>query len=698
MTDRSSAAARPVRSAGGAVLIGVDVGGTFTDVVMIESASGRTMSAKVPTTPEDQSIGFVNGILKILADNGADGSAVSQVLHGTTVATNVILEGKGAAAILITSRGFRHVLEIGRHDIPRKANMFSWVKPARPVHPKDIFEIASRTEPDGSELHAVDPDEVRALARKLRALGRREIAVCLMHSYANPAHERQVRDLVLEVVPDALVSISSEILPVFREYERAMVTILNIYVMPAVASYVTRLEQRMLDCGITAPLLLMKSSGGVTGAETVRRAPVQTALSGPAAGVIGATQVGIAAGFENMVTIDIGGTSADVALIRAGRHGVTNRGRISNWPLHTPMIDITTIGAGGGSIARVSPGGGLMVGPDSAGAAPGPACYGRGGVEPTVTDANLVLGRVCSSLLDGSFALDRQAAREAIRMRVAEPLGISVERAAEGILEVVNNAMVGAIRQVSVERGHDPRDFALLAFGGAGPMHGGSMARLLGMRTIIVPPAPGVLAAFGLLVADIRTDLSRTCFEPPPDYDIARIQGIFAEVDGQAMAWLAAEGVPADHRETGWQASFRYAHQGFELTVPWSGKVATEQALHATIAEFHALHQQLYTFAQTDTPVELVTLHVTAIGRLRRPQATSAPVAQASLRPAPVARETMIVDGIGHDSPVYKRSHLAVGAVLHGPAIVLQLDSTTTLLPGQVARVALSGALIITET
>ena len=693
----SAAGSLPVGASAAPVVIGVDVGGTFTDVVLVDTVSGALRTAKVPTTPEDQSIGFVNGIRRILADGDLPGSVVAQVLHGTTVATNVILEGKGAGAALITSRGFRHVLEIGRHDIPRKANMFSWVKPGRPVHPKDIFEIGGRTEPDGSELHPVDAAEVRALARQLRERGLRAIAVCLMHSYANPAHERQVRALVQEEMPDALVSLSAEILPVFREYERAMVTILNIYVMPAVATYVNRLEERLRGNAIAAPLLLMKSSGGVTSVDTVRREPVQTALSGPAAGVIGATQIGLAAGFANLITIDIGGTSADVALIRDGQHGVTNRGRIGNWPLNTPMIDITTIGAGGGSIARVSPGGGLVVGPESAGAVPGPACYRRGGTEPTVTDANLVLGRVCAKLLDDSFPLDRAAAHEAIRSRVAEPLGLSVERAAEGILEVVNNAMVGAIRQVSVERGHDPRDFALLAFGGAGPMHGGAMARLLGMRTIIVPPGPGVLAAHGLLVADIRTDLSRTCLERPPAYNLERVRRGFAELEAQARAWLAAEGVPEARRETAWQASFRYAHQGFELTVAWSDREVTAASLGAAIDNFHALHEQLYTFAQTDTPVELVTLHVTAIGRLKRPAPAALPAAGGA-RPVAIGQETMIVDGRRHAAPVYRRAQLAVGALVEGPAIIVQLDATTTLLPGQVATVHASGSIIVTET
>ncbi|MGE4014216.1 MAG: hydantoinase/oxoprolinase family protein, partial [Alphaproteobacteria bacterium] len=403
------------------------------------------------------------------------------------------------------------------------------------------------------------------------------------------------------------------------------------------------------------------------------------------------------AGLPNLISIDIGGTSADVCLFRDGQHAVTTRGRIGDWPLQTPMIDITTIGAGGGSIARVSPGGGLAVGPESAGAVPGPACYGRGATEPTVTDAHLVLGRLCPALLDDAFPLDRDAARDVVRRRVAEPLGISVERAAEGILEVVDHAMVGAIRLVSVERGFDPRDFALLAFGGAGPLHGGALARLLGMQTIIIPPAPGVLSAYGLLVADIRNDLSRTCFEPPPNYDLDRIRATLADLERQAKEWLIAEQVPAADRETTWHASFRYAHQGFELTVPWSGKSVVQAKLRETIDRFHRLHEQLYTFSQTDTPVELVTLHVTATGHLKRPRAFARSAA-AKIKPTPIGRQTMHVGGRNFAAPIYQRAHLAVGAKVRGPAIVAQLDATTVLLPGQVGSVHSSGALIVTET
>lgn len=678
------------------VILGIDIGGTFTDVVLMDTSTGRQHLAKVPSTPEDQSVGFVAGIAQVLESHGIEPSAVESIYHGTTVATNLILEGKGTPLALITNRGFRHVLEIGRHDIPRKANMFSWIKPPRPVHPGDIHEIDGRLDADGSEREPLNRDQIIAVARQLSASGCKAIAICLLHAYANAMHERQVREWILEVISDAQISISSEILPVFREYERSMATILNVYVMPAVASYVSRLEQRTRALGVEAPILLMKSSGGVTGTATIRREPIQTVLSGPAAGVIGAARTAAQAGWPDFISIDIGGTSADVCLVRGGQHSVTSRGRIGDWPLQTPMIDITTIGAGGGSIARVTSEGELIVGPQSAGSQPGPVCYGRGGTAPTVTDANLVLGRLCPSLLDDGFSLDAEAAAAAIRTQIAKPLGLSVEAAAQGILDIVDHAMVGAIRLVSVERGIDPRSFALLPFGGAGPVHGGSLARLLGMSTQVIPPNPGVLSAYGLLTADLRNDFSRTCVESPPDYRLDRIRSIFGELEAQAQAWLAAERVPVSHRRLHWRASLRYAHQGFELTVPWEGRSVHSKRLEATIERFHDLHQSLYTFCQRETPVELVTLHVTATAALVRP-ATPSALRRRRTPPTPVGYQRLIVGGRTYRAPIYKRDALALGSHIEGPAIIKQLDTTTVLFSGQRATLHPSGSLIIVE-
>ena len=679
------------------IIIGIDIGGTFTDIVLLNTASGEQHLAKVPSTPSDQSIGFGHGIEQVLKQHGIAPQSVAALYHGTTVATNLILESKGTSLALITNRGFRHVLEIGRHDIPRKANMFSWIKPPRPVSPADIHEIYGRLDIDGMEIEPLDEDEIRQLAQTLAASGGRAVAICLLHAYANSSHEQRVRELLLEVIPGAQVSISSEILPVFREYERSMATILNVYVMPAVASYVSHLEERAARIGIKAPILLMKSSGGVTGTATIRREPIQTVLSGPAAGVIGATRSARLAGWPNFISIDIGGTSADVCLVREGEHAVTARGRIGDWPLHTPMIDITTIGAGGGSIARVTEDGELVVGPQSAGSVPGPVCYGKGGTEPTVTDANLVLGRLCPTLLDDGFQLDREAAAHAISTRIATPLGLTLERAAQGILDIVDHAMVGAIRLVSVERGIDPRGFALLPFGGAGPVHGGALARLLGMTTQVVPPSPGVLSAYGLLAADLRNDFSRTCVELPPHYDLERIGARFAELESQAKSWLESEQVPLKRRRLQWRVSLRYAHQGFELTAPWTERKANRRQLLAAIERFHQLHESLYTFCQRETPVELVTLHVTATAELDRPD-PPVKLRRSRKPPEPIAHQRMVADGRPHRTPIYRRDSLSIGAKIAGPAIVKQLDTTTVILPGQVARVHASGALIITDS
>ena len=676
--------------------VAIDIGGTFTDIALLDRRDGTIWNAKTPSTPDDPARAFMAGIEEALTLAKLGSDALGHVFHGTTVATNLILEGKGAAAALLTTAGFKHVLEIGRHDIPRKANMYSWIKPRRPVPPERIHEVPGRLDHRGSEIEPLDEAAVRDAARAIKAEGVRAVAICFLHSYADARHERRARELLLEEMPDALVSISAEVLPVFREYERSMATILNVYVMPAVSTYVGKLEHRLEQERIAAPLLLMRSNGGVAGADTMRREPVQTALSGPAAGVMGAVFVGGLAGFKDLITIDIGGTSADISLVRNGEPRMTVEGRIGEWPLNLPMIDINTIGAGGGSIARVTPTGALSVGPDSAGAVPGPVCYGHGGTEPTVTDANLALGRLTPALLNGRIRLDRASAERAIRDRVGHPLGLDLARAARGILSIIDNNMVGAIRVVSVERGHDPRDFALLAFGGAGPLHAASLARLLGIKTILVPPAPGVLSALGLLVASVKSEFARTSLQRPPHYDLARMAQIFAELQAQAEAWLEHERIPGEHRVIRWQASLRYLHQGFELTVPWSGNRVDAASVERTIAAFHALHEQLYTFNQPDTPVEIVTLRVGAEGGLPKPALRELPGGN-DCAAAIVGEQLVDFDGEARPAPIYERSRLGAGNLLRGPAIIRQLDSTTVLSPGQRAEVHAFGSLVIEE-
>ncbi len=678
------------------VIVGIDTGGTFTDITLLDPATGRVWNAKTPSTPDDPSRGFGNGIVEVLKTAGLEGAEVARVLHGTTIATNLILEGKGAPAALITTTGFKYVIEIGRQDVPRRASLFAWVKPKRPVPPEHVFEVGGRIGPDGAELQPLDEAAVRAAVAAIRKEGIGSVAVVLLHSYANPAHERRVATILAELLPDALVSISSEVLPVFREYERSMTTILNASVMPVVSAYVARLDARIAEQGIAAPLLLMKSSGGVTSTRTVRRAPVETALSGPAAGAVGAAYVGASCGHKNLIGIDIGGTSADISLIHGGEPGLTTTGRVGNWPIGLPMIDIVTIGAGGGSIARVSDTGALIVGPQSAGAVPGPVCYRRGGVEPTVTDAHLALGHLPPYLLGGRFALDVEAARAAIHDRISAPLGMSVEAAARGILAIVDNNMVGAIRVVSVERGHDPRDFSLLPFGGAGPLHGGALARLLGMRTIVVPPGPGVLSALGLLVSNLKAEFTRTCIQKAGAFDASTVAGVFGQLDAEARAWLDAEDVPAEARRITWHASLRYQHQGFELFVPWAGRDVTEASAAVTVTSFHRLHERLYTFAQADTPVEIVTLRVDARGVFPAPALRELPPA-GPLEAARLGTQAVFFEAGPVQAVIYARDRLGAGARIDGPAILTQLDATTLLLPGQAGVVDRFGNLIVEE-
>ena len=653
--------------------VAVDIGGTFTDVTL--QGEGRAWRAKVPSTPADPSAAFMAGVEAALALAGAEAGALRRVLHGTTVATNLMLEGKGARTALVTTRGFRHVMEIGRQDIPRRANLYAWIKPARPVPPRRVLEVDERVGPGGTVLEALDEASVAAAAEALRGMAVEAVAVCLLHSFAYPAHERRVGEMLRAALPDVAVTLSVDVLPVVREYERSLATVLNAAVMPAVSTYVGRLEQRLAAAGTAAPLLLMQSNGGVAGAETIRRAPALTALSGPAAGVVGARQVAAAAGLDDIVTLDIGGTSADICLIASGRIGLTERGHVGEWPLPLPMLDMTTIGAGGGSIARVRDGA-LLVGPASAGAVPGPACYGAGGTEPTVTDAHVVLGHLPANLLGGRMRLDPALAEAAVR-RVAEPLGLTLLEAARGILAVADNVMVGAIRLVSVERGHDPRRFALVAFGGAGPLHGCAIAELLDIGTVLVPPAPGVLCAEGLLAADMRADFSRTLAGDP--------DAAFQALEAEAEAWFERERVDPAARRTSRVALMRYEGQGGELAIPWPGE------RESGAESFAAAHQALYGFT-LDAPVELVTLRVEAAGLLPSPVPAAPAVGAAH---ATVATTTVHFRSGSLETPIYPRDQLAAASRLVGPAIITQLDSTTLVPPGWVAEVHASGSLLL---
>ncbi|MCC7272423.1 MAG: hydantoinase/oxoprolinase family protein, partial [Alphaproteobacteria bacterium] len=581
-----------------------------------------------------------------------------------------------------------------RQDIPRRANLWGWVKPKRPVPPARVFEAAGRIAADGGELAPLDEEAVRTAARACRAAGVEAIAVCFLHSFANPAHERRALAILAEEAPEIAATASVEVLPVVREYERSMAAVLNAAVMPAVSTYVGRLERRLAGAGIAAPLLLMKSNGGVAGAATIRRQPAQTALSGPAAGVVGARAAAADAGIADIITVDIGGTSADIALLAGGAIGLTHTGRIGTWPLPLPMVDMVTIGAGGGSIARVTPEGALVVGPESAGADPGPACYGRGGDAATVTDAHLVLGHLPPALLGGRMALDPARAERAVRERVATPLGLPVEEAARGILAIADNNMVGAIRIVSVERGHDPRAFTLVPFGGAGPLHGGALARLLGIGRILVPPAPGVLCAQGLLAADLQAEFSRTVALVARTAPAARLEAAFADLEAEASAWFDAEGVAAAGRTADRVALMRYEEQGHELAIPWPAGV--DGAVDALVQGFETAHRRLYGFALPAATVEIVTLRVEATSRAAPPPRPE-PAPGGDAAGALLGRQTVRLREGAVDAPIYDRARLGAGAAIVGPAIITQLDATTLVLPGQEAVVHRSGAMVVSE-
>ena len=676
--------------------LAIDVGGTFTDVVLSNLDTGDFHLVKAPSTPSNPSVGFMEGLRKVLDEAEIDGASLRRIFHGTTIATNAILEGKGTTVGLIVSEGFKYVLEIARQGMPRLVSNHVWVKPERPVPPERIFEVAERIDFSGETVVPLDEEAVLRSARHFADAGIDSIAISFLHSYADSAHERRARDLVMAGHPQAHVSLSSEVLPVFREYERTMTTVLNAYVMPQVSYYVKKLEGGLKENGIDAPLLIMKSSGGVIGVETAVRQPAYTALSGPAAGVMAARHIGQMTGFKDVISLDMGGTSTDVSLISDSKVTSTTEGKLGDWPMHLPMVDIATIGAGGGSIAWLTQSGNLSLGPHSAGANPGPVCYGQGGTEPTVTDANLALGRINTSIAGGAVTLDIDAARDALQERIAAPLGLGLEEAANGITMIVNNSMMGAIRNVSVERGYDPREFTLVAFGGAGPMHAIGVAQLLGIPNVVAPRNPGVSSAYGLLVADFKNDYARTFIQKPPDYDLEAMEKVYRELEEEALYWLDQESVPQQARSLLRSADMRYTHQGFEVATDLKGGFLDEKSIDGLLSEFHRRHKQLFGFS-LEQPVEVVTLRVSALGTLgtaRIPRLTgkSVPVEKAVKERRPVFFQEQGAPAL---CDIFKREMLSPDSVVQGPSILEGMDSTVVINPGWQGRIDQYGNCIL---
>jgi N-methylhydantoinase A len=676
--------------------IGIDTGGTFTDIVSVDTVSGTTHVTKVASTPANPAIGLVRGVNEILTAAGATSDDVAGLAHGTTVATNALLQGEINSLGLIVNSGFRHILEIARQSVPEGyGNSYFWVKPDRIVPLQFVREVTGRLDFRGHELRPLDEATVREAARYFRAQGIRAIGICLLHSYANDAHERRAAEIVTQEYPDATLSLSCVVLPEYREYERAVTTLVDAFVKPHMDRYLKRVHQE-LGVGLQdKPFLVMQSSGGVASADQVVRKPITTALSGPAAGVLGSAVVAEIAGFPDLVTLDAGGTSTDLCLIESGKPHVTNGGSVGPFPVRIPMIDIETIGTGGGSIAWISREGHLKVGPRSAGAEPGPMCYPNGGVEPTITDANLVLGRIPPSLIGGGIALNVDRARGGIAALSEKlPGHMSVEQLASGIIEIANWNQANAIRQMTIQRGIDPREFALLSFGGAGPAQSAHVMDLLGMKACIVPPNPGNLSAFGLLAVDWRTDHIVTKVMHEETIDLADVAARYAALEHEAITTLQRDGIEASRIRLVREADIRYAGQSMEVRVTAPGGVVDKAFLSGLIGAFNTAHLKTFGYNYAGRQkIELVNLCVSGFGVIERPGMPK--LAQRAGKPVPKSSRAVYFGTRFQDTPVYDRTSLPSGGRVDGPAVVEEFGSTTVVFPGQYVEVDPHGILVI---
>jgi N-methylhydantoinase A len=677
--------------------LGVDVGGTFTDVLLVDEDSGSTWRAKTASTPGDQSIGVLTGIDKVCTAAGIERSDVAHVLHGTTVGTNAILEGKGATVGLVTTEGFRQVLQIARSFVPGGlAGWIIWPKPEPLAALENTVEVPERIASDGTVVRELDEDAARAALRRLKGNGVEALAVSLINAFADGAHERRIAELAAEELPGVTVSLSSVVLPELREYERALTTVANGYVQPQVARYVANLSAKLADEGVPGALSILRSDGGLETSDAAIASPVSMLLSGPAGGVTGAVWVAEQSGHTELLTFDMGGTSTDVALVQNGQARIGRETKVGDLTVRASAVDVRTVGAGGGSIAHVPElTRALRVGPQSAGAEPGPAAYGKGGTEPTVTDANVVLGYLPTSLAGGEITLDRDAARAAVQ-KVADAMGLgTAEAAAAGIVDIVNENMLGGLRLVSVQQGFDPRDFALVAFGGAGPLHANALGRLTGAWPVIVPPSPGVLCALGDATTSARDESARTVLRKLGELSGAEFAGIFRDLAAAAAQRLTEQGIPAEQQTTSYSADVRFVGQGNELPVAFDAELLDSDDAPTRLARlFDAEHERLFSFT-LDVDHELVNARAIVSGA--RPRVTPIHL-EAGAGDAGSARtgETRIyVDDDFVDAGLYDRLALQAGDIVRGPAVITEMDSTTLVLPGYAATADPSGSLLI---
>lgn len=669
--------------------LGIDVGGTFTDLLLFNETSGEIKLTKVSSTPQDQSIGVIQGIQKIAGEAGIDPQEISLILHGTTVATNAVLEGKGAKVGLITTKGFEQILHVARSQTPGPlAGWIFMIKPD-PLAPLNLTRgVSARMTARGVETTPLDEAEAREHIKDLHDAGIEALTIVMLNSFANAAHEQRLKALAQEMYPDLPVTISTDILPEFREYERCLTTVMNSYVRPKMRVYLNGMKDKLRDAQLkTTTMSIVRSDGGVMSIDAAQEQPVNTLLSGPSGGAVAAAYIGELTGYRNVLSFDMGGTSTDVAIAVDAKPNILRDTRVGQYPVKAPSVDVRTVGAGGGSIAHVpAMTGALRVGPQSAGAVPGPAAYGHAeGTEPAVTDANVVLGYLPPRLLGGEMTLNQALSAKAVQ-KIADALGYDLNQAAEGIYKIVNENMFGALRLVSVERGYDPRNFALVALGGAGPLHANALSILSGSWPSIIPPTPGVLSALGFLHSDIKNEFSRTVIRTTDKIDRAEIKAILQELGGQAKAWLKGEKILVKNQKIKYQIDLRYYRQGYEFPIDIELKsLDTEKGFHKILDDFQAAHDKNYGF-RTNHLIEVVNLRAMGIGIVAKLELQKHS-GGGKAKHAIIEEHQIYYQGESVNAPIYDRYKLKPGNVIQGPAVITQKDTTTLILPKHYGRV-----------
>jgi len=669
--------------------LGVDVGGTFTDLMLVRNEDGASNRVKTPSTPADPSQGVLVGVERILRESGASPQEVTSIMHGTTVATNAVLEGKGARVGLITTEGFGQILHLARSQTPGPlAGWMIMIKPDPPAALEDTREAHERMSAQGEVVKPVDPEQIKKIVTDLVESGVESLTVSLINSYANDAHEKQIGAIIQELYPGFPCTLSSDVLPEFREYERTVTACMNSYVRPKVGGYLSNLSGSLADQGVACSLNILRSDAGLMTSEVTQEKPVYGILSGPAGGVAGALEVAKRAGYPDILVFDMGGTSTDVALCEHGQPGLARETELGHFRVKVPSVNVHSVGAGGGSIAHVPEiTGALRVGPESAGADPGPACYSKGGDQPAVSDANVVVGHLPPKILGGEMVLDDEAAKTAVKI-VGDALGLDVHQAAAGILDIVNENMAGALRLVSVQRGYDPRDFALVAFGGAGPMHANAVAALMGSYPVIIPPAPGVLCAEGDLVADFREEFSRTFIRTVESVEAAEVIDILKGLGDEAMAWLEREGIEEPRRELTYNVDLRYYRQGYEIPVEVNLGELGDKGTDLLVQRFNEMHEQFYGYRMEDTACEIVNLRAVGVGKVPDPPVREAAAAESADPSAAIVGDHQVYrEGEWIPCKIYDRGKLKTGNKVSGPAIISEYDSTTVVLAGFTAEI-----------